>query len=93
MEKGVRQGCLLGPLLFNLVFDCAIKTAIQEGLSGGVKVKCKDGETLTVNRLAYADDLCLLDEDYGNITEKPNVPKYCVSENGAEDQHWEDEDP
>ena len=66
MDKGVRQGCVLGPLLFNLVFDHAIKTAIKEGLSGGVKLKY-NGEELTVNRLAYADDLCLLDEDYGNI--------------------------
>ena len=67
MNKGVRQGCVLGPLLFNIVFDTVLKRAILNGLSGGAKMTTEDGSCLEINRLAYADDLCLIDTDWNNL--------------------------
>ena len=73
MDKGVRQGCVLGPLLFNIVFDTVVKRAILNGLSGGVMMKHEDGSFLEINRLAYADDLCLIDTEWNNLINNLNI--------------------
>ena len=43
MERGVRQGCVMRPSLFNLVFNEVIKTAILKGLRGGVTLIDEQG--------------------------------------------------
>ena len=73
MDKGVRQGCVLEPLLFNIVFDTVLKRAISNGLSGGVKMKTEEGDILEINRLAYADELCLIDHNWNNSIHNLNI--------------------
>jgi hypothetical protein len=51
--RGVRQGCYLSPILFNLYSKCLTKQAL-EGL-GDVKI-----EGQIINAVIYADDLVLL---------------------------------
>ncbi|KAL5509851.1 hypothetical protein EMCRGX_G005290 [Ephydatia muelleri] len=52
IKRGVKQGCPLSPILFNLVMEVLIRAA--ESVTGaGYKVA-----TSAVKSLAYADDLC-----------------------------------
>jgi len=53
VTKGIKQGCPLSPLLFNLVLE-GILPQLQQ--VGGYKFQ---GGT-TVRALAYADDLCII---------------------------------
>ena len=55
IEKGVRQGCVLSPALFNLYTDIIFRN-IDQGL--GIKL---GGHT--INNLRYADDTVLLAEN------------------------------
>ena len=49
--KGVRQGCILSPCLFNLYAECIMRNAGLDGVRAGIKI---DGR--------YADDTTLMAE-------------------------------
>jgi len=58
VEKGVRQGCILSPVLFNLYAENVMREAGMEEAEEGVRI---GGRKL--NNLRYADDIPLLAGD------------------------------
>lgn len=54
IRKGVRQGCILSPLLFNIYSEQIFKKALEEE-DGGIKM---NGEV--INNIRYADDTVVL---------------------------------
>ena len=59
--KGVRQGCPLSPILFNMFLDCLLRVCVNT--CPGVKV---DGHT-QLSLLAYADDVVMLAESPADL--------------------------
>ena len=55
--KGVRQGCVLSPCLFNLYAEYIIRNAALEEAKAGVKISRRN-----INNLRYADDATLMAE-------------------------------
>ena len=55
--KGVRQGCILSPCLFNLYAEYIMRNAGLDEAQAGIKVAER-----TVNNLRYADDTTLMAE-------------------------------
>ena len=44
IKNGVRQGCVIAPLLFNVFFDCVVRSALAAMPEGcGVSLKTKFG--------------------------------------------------
>ena len=56
--KGVRQGCILSPCLFNLYADYIMRNAGLEEAQAGVKITRR-----TINNLRYAGDTTLMAEE------------------------------
>ena len=54
LGKGVRQGCILSPCLFNLYAEYIMKNAGLEEAQAGIKIAGRN-----VNHLRYADDTTL----------------------------------
>ena len=52
--KGVRQGCILSPCLFNLYADYTMRNAGLEETQAGIKIAGRN-----INNLRYADDTTL----------------------------------
>ena len=52
--KGVRQGCILSPCLFNLYAECIMRNAGLEKAQAGIKIARR-----TINNLRYADETTL----------------------------------
>ena len=55
--KGVRQGCILSPCLFDLHAEYIIRNAGLEETQAGIKIAGRN-----INNLRYADDTTLMDE-------------------------------
>ena len=55
--KGVHQGCILSPCLFNLYAEYIMRNAGLEETQGGIKVARRN-----INNLRYADDTTLMAE-------------------------------
>ena len=53
--KGVRQGCILSPCLFNLYAEHIMRNARLEEIQAGIKIAGRN-----INNLRYADDTTLM---------------------------------
>ena len=56
-EKGVRQGCILSPCLFNFYAEYIMRNAGLEEAQAGIKLAGRN-----INNLRYADDTTLMAE-------------------------------
>ena len=56
-EKGVHQGCILSPCLFNLCAEYIMRNAVLYESQAGIKIAGRD-----INNLRYADDTTLMAE-------------------------------
>ena len=57
MGKGVRQGCILSPCLFNFYAEYIIRNTGLDEAQSGIKIARRN-----INNLRYADDITLMTE-------------------------------
>ena len=57
IEKGVHQGCILSPCLFNLYAEYIMRNAGLEEIQAGIKVTGRN-----ITNLRYTDDTILMAE-------------------------------
>ena len=57
IRKGVRQGCILSPCLFNLYAEYIMRNSGLEEAQAGIKITGRN-----INNLRYADDTTLMAE-------------------------------
>ena len=57
LGKGVHQGCILSPCLFNLYAEYFMRVAGLEEAQAGIKIARRN-----INNLRYADDTTLMAE-------------------------------
>ena len=60
--KGVCQGCILSPCLFNLYAEYIMRNAGLEETQAGIKIAGRN-----INNLRYADDTTLMAESKGGL--------------------------
>ena len=63
IRKGVHQGCLLSPCLFNLYAECIMRNAGLDEAQTGIKITRRN-----INNLRYADDTTLIAESEEELT-------------------------
>ena len=66
--KGVRQGCILSPCLFNLYAEYIMRNARLEETQAGIKIARRN-----INNLRYADDTTLMAESEEDVDRKSVV--------------------
>ena len=64
--KGVRQGCILSPYLFNLYADYILRNAKLDEAQAGIKIAGRN-----INNLTYADDTTLMAESEEEEIKEP----------------------
>ena len=60
--KGVHQGCILSPSLFNLYAENVMRHAWLEEAQAGIKIAGRN-----INNLRYADDTTFMAESEGEL--------------------------
>ena len=64
--KGVRQGCILSPCLFNFYAEYIMRNAGLDEAQAGIKIAGRN-----INHLRYADDTTLRAETEEELNKKP----------------------
>ena len=73
INQGVKQGCILSPLLFN-IFISDLSKSLDEGNSSPIYVD----EVKTLNSVIWADDLLILSETENGLNNMlKNLEKYA----------------
>ena len=62
LRKGVHQGCILSPCLFNLYAECIMQNAGQDEAQAGIQFA-----GININNLRYADDTTFMAESKGEL--------------------------
>ena len=62
MGKGIRQGCILSPCLFNLYAEYIMRNAGLDEAQAGIKIAGRN-----INNVRYADDTTLMAESKGEL--------------------------
>ena len=62
IRKGVHQGCILSPCLFNLYAEYIMSNTRLEEAQAGIKIARRN-----INNLRYADDTTLVAESEGEL--------------------------
>ena len=78
--KGIRQGCILSPCLFNLYAEYIMKNAGLEEAQAGIKIARRN-----INNLRYADDTTLMAESAAAAAAKllQSCPTLCDPIDGS----------
>ena len=80
VNVGLRQGCVLSPLLFIVYMNWIDKhSQVDEGITIG---------TSRVNRLLFADDLTLLATSEGDLQHALDRFATACDKAGMKNQHW-----
>ena len=61
--KGVRQGCILSPCLFNVYAEYIMRNAGLEETRAGIKIAGRN-----ISNLRYGDDTTLMAEKWRSLT-------------------------
>ena len=85
--KGVRQGCILSPCLFNFYAEYIIRNAGLEETQAGIKIAGTN-----INNLRYADDTTLMAEKWREIKNPLDENEREVWKSWLKAQHSENED-
>lgn len=60
IKSGVKQGCPLSPIIFNLAMEPMIRAVLEKQELHGYRINGPAPRGVTVNILAYADDLAII---------------------------------
>ena len=85
--KGVRQGCILSPCLFNLCAEQIMRNAGLEETQAGIKIAGRN-----INHLRYADDTSLMAESEEELKSLLMKVKEETEKNWLKAQHSENKD-
>ena len=85
--KGVHQGCMLSPCLFNLYEEYIIQNAGVDEAQAGIKIAGRN-----INTLKYADDTTLRAENEEELKSLLLNVKKKSEKNWLETQHSKNED-
>uniref|UniRef100_A0AC11ER12 Uncharacterized protein n=1 Tax=Ovis aries TaxID=9940 RepID=A0AC11ER12_SHEEP len=85
--KGVRQGCILSPCLFNFCAEYTMRNAGLEEAQAGIKIAGRN-----INNLRYADDTTLMAESEEELKSLLMKVKEESEKVGFKAQHSENED-
>ena len=85
--KGVRQGCILSPRLFNFYAECIMRNAGLEEAQAGIKIAGRN-----INHLKYADDTTLMAESEEELNSLLMKVKEEREKSWCKTQHSENED-
>ena len=85
--KGVRQGCILSPCLFNLYAEYIMRNSGMEETQAGIKIAGRN-----INNLRYADDITLMADSEEELKSLLMKVKEESERVGSKTQHSENED-